>query len=280
MADEVRVGDRIAQTADALSRAFATELARVLRDAERALRPVLRQALAGDRTAQVIATRGVALRRQLRTILTTAGYDGLVEASTTTAVARMSDAVLGTRIGRAGVGLIRPNPDAIAALARLGEANLLSVGDDVAGALWRSVVQYLWTVRPAEDILADLSDVFAEEVSGLETLFDTQVSIFGRQVEALATADAPPDQAFLFLGPVDGLTRPWCLAHVGRVYTRAAIEALDNGQLPNPFLTGGGYNCRHSFLAVQAEAWAGLVNTGTVIPELRDDVARAEARAA
>jgi hypothetical protein len=38
--------------------------------------------------------------------------------------------------------------------------------------------------------------------------------------------------------------------HVGKVYTRAEIDAMDNGQIDNVFLTGGGYNCRHVWMEV------------------------------
>jgi hypothetical protein len=46
------------------------------------------------------------------------------------------------------------------------------------------------------------------------------------------------------------------------VLTRGAIDSLSNGQLPNVFITGGGYNCRHSFLAVSDPALVALADTG------------------
>src|SRR5690606_23586166 len=130
----------------------------------------------------------------------------------------------------------------------LGQHNLLAVADDLAGALWRSLSQWLFTVRPTADILEDLSDVFEDEIAQIQTLFDTQVSIFGRQVEALATAGLDADQPFLYVGPRDQKNRPFCDARVGKVYTRDLIEAMDNDQLANPFVTAGGYNCRHSWM--------------------------------
>jgi hypothetical protein len=63
---------------------------------------------------------------------------------------------------------------------------------------------------------------------------------------------------FLYVGPVDSRTRDWCLGLVGKVRRKEDIETLDNGQLPNPFLTGGGWNCRHSWLAVSDPAVVAL----------------------
>lgn len=60
--------------------------------------------------------------------------------------------------------------------------------------------------------------------------------------------------------------RDWCLDHLGLVMTKDRIDALDNGQLPNAFLTGGGYNCRHTFLAVSDPDLIALANTGQRAP--------------
>lgn len=264
---EHTIGVRVAETADAIGAAFARELARVLRDAERALQPILRRALDGDRSAAVSGARGVVLRRELRTALEAAGYDGLVRVSTSAAVTRMSEAVLSTRIGRGAVTLLKPNPAKLSALAEIGTANLLQVADDTAAALWRSLASWAYSARPTNDIMDDLFDALDDDVATLHTLFDTHVSMFGRQVEAIATADLPEDQPYLYVGPNDAITRPFCRDHIGLVMTRDRIEALDNHQLPNPFITAGGWNCRHSWIAVESAELRAIVNTGQRAPE-------------
>lgn len=268
MSNPVTQGASIAGAAESLSAFFARELGRILADATQALRPVLREALAGDRTATITAARGIKLRNAIRQTLTEAGFDRLADAASSAAVERMATEVLATRLGKGVAGLVRPNARTLAALAEVGRANLLQQADDVAAALWRSLGQVLFTTRKVDDVLADLMDVFEDEVSHLPTLFDTQVSIYGRQVEALATADLGAEQAYLYTGPVDVKTRSWCLDRVGKVYTRAEIDAMDNGQLPDVFLTGGGYNCRHSFLAVESEEALALTGTGQRLPEV------------
>ena len=263
----VERGQQIADTADRLSRAFAIELARVLRDTERALQPILRRALEGARTDQVVGARGVALRREIRAALLRSGYDGLVEGATSHAVERMAETVLSTRIGSGALRMVQPDPRKLQALVDIGRVNLLHVGDDTAAAIWRSVTSWVFSARPTNDILDDLFEAMDDDVGALHTLFDTQVSMFGRQVEAIATADLPADQPFLYVGPNDHRNRPFCKAHVGLVLTRDRIEALDNGQLPNPFITGGGYNCRHSWLAVESQELRDIANSGQRAPE-------------
>jgi hypothetical protein len=72
---------------------------------------------------------------------------------------------------------------------------------------------------------------------------------------------------------VDALVRPFCREHLGRVYTRDEIAELDNGQLPNVLLTGGGYNCRHVWTEISAfSALAALHGTAGRMPEIADQL--------
>jgi hypothetical protein len=86
------------------------------------------------------------------------------------------------------------------------------------------------------------------------------------------------DDAYVFFGPVDVRLRPFCETHVGKVYSRAEIAELDNKQLPNAFLTGGGYNCRHVWMRVPtASDWYALRGTGARVPVLEAAMAHTEA---
>ena len=273
-------GAAIAQTAERRGARFAAELARVLRVAERRLRPVLEDALSGDRTATVRAARGVALRAQIREALAAAGFDDLVREASIEAVEAMSAQVMESRLAQGVAKLVRPNAQRLAALAALGESNLLGVAEDAATALTRAVSFWSFSVTPADTMIETLAQGLDKSLAEAQTLFDTQVSIYGRQVEAIGSERLPDDQAFLYTGPVDGKTRDWCLERVGKVYTRAEIEAMDNGQLPNPFLTGGGYNCRHSFLAVSSRELRDLVGTGQRAPGFSEELEMARAQRA
>lgn len=83
------------------------------------------------------------------------------------------------------------------------------------------------------------------------TLYDTAIGILRRQVK-LEDSSGDEGELFLFVGPLDRVTRDFCIDHLGHVRSRQEIEQLDNGQLPDPLLTGGGYNCRHIWQRVSA----------------------------
>jgi hypothetical protein len=50
---------------------------------------------------------------------------------------------------------------------------------------------------------------------------------------------------FLYLGPLDKITRPFCRAHVNKIYTQDQIDDMPDQQGLPVALYGGGYNCRH-----------------------------------
>jgi hypothetical protein len=188
--------------------------------------------------------------------------------------------VMRTRLARGAAKLVRPSAARLQALATLTETNLLGTAEDVTTALVRAVSQFAFTATPVDEILASLAEVTSTQLAQVQTLFDTQTSILGRQVEALATERLGPDQAFLYTGPVDGRTREWCLQRVGKVYTRREIEQMDNGQLPNALVTGGGYNCRHSFLAVASDELVSLAGMDARAPGFDEEITSARAQRA
>jgi len=104
-----------------------------------------------------------------------------------------------------------------------------------------------------------LSDVpFDEAVSGLRqviektdlqkyagTYANTAYMEFIRTAHA-TTAEQTGWKRFQFVGPIDGkVSHEYCFLYIGKILTKAEIDKTDNNQLPNPFITGGGYNCRH-----------------------------------
>lgn len=264
--------DKLAAVAEAIGRAFATELARVLRDLERELRTLILKAQDGSQTALSRAVRAAKLRRELQKALDVAGYAHLTETATSDALDRLVEQMATLRGAAKLVAFTTSDQTRILALKEIARLDLLGAGDELAHALWRTLAQGLFSQRKVVDLLTDLADAVDVEEARLRTLYDTTVSIFGRQVEAMK---AGPDDVFAYVGPVDGRLRPFCREHVGKVYTRAQIDALDNGQLPNTFLTGGGYNCRHVWQAVSKfSELRDIVGTEQRIPEVDAAIAR------
>jgi hypothetical protein len=275
MPDVVAATDRLARAADTLSAEFAASLGRVLREMERALRSVLSTWTETDRTATTLAVRALALRAELRAVLDEAGYDRLARTATSAMVEELAPIVEASRLARALGKFFDPDYDRIRALAELARYNVVAQGDEMAITLWRTLVRGLYGLQPRADLLDDLAATLDDELPTIRTLYDTTTSVFSRQVELLKADDAPTT-LFAYMGPADAVMRPFCAKHIGKVYTRREIDQLDNGQLPNVLLTGGGYNCRHTWLELAPESsWAPLAESGDRVPEIVDELARA-----
>ncbi len=106
-----------------------------------------------------------------------------------------------------------------------------------------------------EEITGLVADRMSVSVAQARTLADTAQNVFFRtasDVQFRRIEEAYPEEKRLYVysGPDDKITRPFChrLLQRKRAFTRQEIDAMDNQQLPNVALTGGGWNCRHSFI--------------------------------
>lgn len=264
--------ETLAAVTDAVTASYARELARVLRDLERQLAVLAVDALAGSKSAMARAVRAQQLRDQIKTALRLSGYPELTQKASGVALDALVAQVERLQ-GAAQIAAFTSNDfTRILALKELAKLNLLGQGDAVAFAVWRTFQYGLFSQRPIRDLLEDLSVTLDIEEHEARTFYDTTASIFTRQVESLKSDE---EDVYAFIGPVDKKIRPFCYAHVGKVYTRSEIDALDNGQMPNVFLSGGGFNCRHVFQAVsKVSELADLVGTNQRIPETEDALTR------
>lgn len=269
------VGQSFANLADSESSRFASELGRVLAALERELLGMVQDVRAGKRSALAKVGRLLMLRKEIKAALDTSGYSSLVTRAAIDVVDGMAGIAARSKIAQAGARLGQISPARLKTLAALFREDLLGIGQQMAHQVWRSAVLALYTNRPAPEIVGQLAKAIEKSRAQAQTLFDTQVSVIGREI--VAAEETTPDQAFLYVGPSDGVVREWCLEHLGLVLTKPKIEALDNGQLPNPFITGGGYNCRHSWLAVSDPDLLALADTGQRAPGYAEMVSNARA---
>lgn len=260
-----RAVERDAALIDALTESFAGELAIVLDFLKTKTRGLVKK-LQTDPSGRMAATQQnlaltLRLRADLIRALEDAGYSQLALQATDAPLDRMAAQVL-----KGGVEAVRIGAydlDALVAMKEIRFAQILKGGEDIAANLWRVTLDGVLGARPVVDLVEDISDLLDTSHKQARTLYDTMVSTYSRQVAQIGTS-GEPDEAFLYVGPDDIKTRDFCAERVDRVYSREAIEAMDNGQLPNAMLTAGGYNCRHQFRRVSAidvELLA-LVDTG------------------
>jgi hypothetical protein len=273
--------EKLAKVADEVSAAYATELARVLRDLERELRALALDAVQrNSKTALSRAVRAARLRKQIQVALKAAGYERFAHQVTSINLDRLLAQVERLRGAARLAAFTTSDLTRILALKELAKLDVLGQGEAIAHAVWRTFAAGLFSQRPLRDLLDDLSTAIDVELYEARTLYDTTVNVFARQVEALKSK-GDPDEVYAYLGPADRKLRPFCHARVGKVFTRREIDAMDNEQLPNVFLTGGGYNCRHSWIALsKLSDLRELVGTDQRMPDVEQQLAEVGGRKA
>lgn len=268
----LRLAEQAIREAEELGERFNKALDSVFQEAQRRLRPIIHDATdaitPGQRASSAAQTQPA-----IRAALRRAGYDALAELAYQERLDPMIARILATRRRFGLVGeLTAAQQLQLEALGSMYATDLIGQGDDTARALWRAAARGIFGGSSVDDILDELAGVVDRSLPEIRTLYDTSVSMLGRQVEALQAGD-DPDTLFVYMNPVDEKTRPFCLKHAGRVYTRAQIDALDNGQIGPVFLTGGGYNCRGLWMEVsKASELSDFWNTDQRVPEIQDDI--------
>jgi hypothetical protein len=244
---------REAALMDAMSEAFAEDLADVYTRLQLRVRALLDQFEAeGGRLVSTQANlgRAIQLRNDLWAALRAAGYDGLIADAVGAPLDRLAaDVLSSSKIANAAAKLTPVDVNALAAFKELRLADLVDVGDDLLRTVWRSILDGVVGLRPIKDLVKDIARATDLSLRQARTIYDTGISTYARQVDLLLSS-GKPDERYVYVGPLDSLTRPFCRTWIGKVLERQEVEKLDNGQMPNPLITAGGYNCRHSWRRV------------------------------
>ena len=114
---------------------------------------------------------------------------------------------------------------------------LLSVGGLPFAELATSLAEYVHRALP-------------EAVGLAETATATYYRIIADRGYQIIEKDLPSMEIrYRYYGPYDDLTRPFCrhLLEIDKSYTRAEIGAMNNWQIPNVFISAGGWRCRHTW---------------------------------
>ncbi len=148
-----------------------------------------------------------------------------------------------------------------AGIVQMERPALRALLDPRDGAFWRDKIakpaagiirdgfNRATTLQPLSQTVADISRKLDKSVAQAKSIARTEIALFDRLVNAQVAERAELEQ-WLYLGPIDGLTRPFCRALVGKVIDVEQAQELDNGGFGNVLVAGGGINCRHRTVAV------------------------------
>lgn len=154
------------------------------------------------------------------------------------------------------------NADTAKDIGRLvsGQADeVLKTFEEGAAEIGKAMRAAVATAAPIDDLIEEVARVIDTTYLRAMAAVDAAVMASGRLVTLQAGEDMAKElgavTVYKVVGPSDGKTRPWCREHVGKAYTREALDGDDNGEnQPKPVsATLGGFNCRHSLAPMTLE---------------------------
>lgn len=134
----------------------------------------------------------------------------------------------------------------------------------------RNSLRSMTLAIPTEIIKSDLETQLERSEGRQLTEIKTQISEYGRSITAVAAADAGLDH-YLYTGPKDGITRPFCRALINLVVDEKQMNKLDNNQGKPVKIACGGYNCRHSWSPVTES----FIEAAGLTPAKASDISKA-----
>lgn len=142
-------------------------------------------------------------------------------------------------------------------LKQLKEIDLTSIyakGEELDNAIKKALVNAVATGQSYEETIKSIREdlLGAGDKMGLLAKYaDTylRTSLFGlsRMIDKEIYESVGGFDKYLYAGTIDGKIRPFCVAHVGNVYTEKQILKFpeQNGSGLDPWFAPGGWNCRH-----------------------------------
>lgn len=238
------IADRASSDLLALERRLLAQIRRLLANLD-----TKRGSSVLERDQQALATASQ-VRQQIVRVLEERGIRGVFDI----AVERTLEA--SEAIAKAKeVPIVTSAKAAIDRIVRGQTADIL----DVFGVAANDMRQAVNTATTMGGTLADLNEVVAQRLNTsivrAQAAVDSAVMAAGRVTLMDGAAATGLDYVFVYIGPRDGKTRPFCKQLLGRAFTSSAMSRLNNGAgLPVREYCGG-YQCRHSWSPmVRAEA--------------------------
>jgi hypothetical protein len=238
---------------DKQTQLFVKNMESVLRDVEKRLVGELQRYMAKNQLNKVGYEFGMVARENISKILKDSGYYKAVEGvmSSYAQVPKMISQQYKLFDYKLNFNPVEKNY--IKGLFDIAGKDYFNLGEKTAS----NITKAIYSASIGERSFTDYVDIISDSIESADlkkyayTFANTSMQMFYRDVSHVSAEKTGWDN-YIYAGPEDGKTRQFCesLLRDDKTYSREEIDAMDNGQLPDVFATGGGYNCRHNWYAV------------------------------
>jgi len=173
--------------------------------------------------------------------------------------------VLASKVGRHAI-----SESTLTALQRFTADGILAQAEAFPTLLKQETMKVLLGGGRSSDMVRGIEAALEGAVSRgqAETLAATALSTYSRSVGYEMVKQDDPDALYIYEGPIDDITRDECLemAAAGEL-TRAEVE----DQFPGAFRDGGGWNCRHEWVPVDAAGDTDVEGASAILAEREEE---------
>ena len=139
----------------------------------------------------------------------------------------------------------------------------------------RDMVDYATSVKlsgkPSSQVIQEVSERFATEGRRIGTEVDTALASFDRASKKMLYDNAGVEK-YVYVGPLDKVTRDVCAAVMSDDRQRTGWTAEDIANFPGvDIVTGGGYNCRHDWMPFDRELESELDKIYKDVPDAENN---------
>jgi hypothetical protein len=145
-----------------------------------------------------------------------------------------------------GLDPIAPlSDDILQALVNTDRAFYLAKGGDLANVMKVELTRGALLGESRQGMKAAISELGGYRPDQIQTLVDTSMRTFGREVNLAMMAEMPDETKYTYVGPIDDKTRDICLqmAGAGELTQSEIVSSFGSSVLTD----GGGFNCRHEW---------------------------------
>lgn len=145
-----------------------------------------------------------------------------------------------------------------------------TAGAEAANKVFSGLMSYVVTGN--QGMLSAFIDNMSDEKFARygQLIVHNHLNAFYRQTNALRAVKSGVTR-WRYSGPAP--QRPFCSAIYGKIFTRAEINAMDNGQTGDVMTTCGGYNCKHRWVPVAASIGQDIGQSDEEIQKKLDAIA-------
>ena len=117
----------------------------------------------------------------------------------------------------------------------------------MANTVKQEVIAGIINNRTLDQILESVGKKGYGADIGMKRVINDGLNNYSRAVSRMMMDEAPKEAKYVYIGPADAKTRPFCLSAIqAGAITMAQIESM-GGEWTASLTEGGGINCRHSW---------------------------------